>query len=291
MTYDEVFKPYWMKNKLDDPFDYKLRSKEEVFYQLYICPPIFPVYTKFTQRIYNKEIHNQSLTKEEVDNNIENKIKVYIKIDDLRLFPLQLQRLVFLLGPRFTGKNFIKLVSDQKTSKEENIALIKQQFKELYLEALRAPFFVENWMTNEEIKERDDFYGGKENSKELFDYLNDKTTETYQEFLEFYKIVNDPNVNKAEKDKLWMEVIKDAFYLSKEEEQQANSAITGENTLNQDIDVQTEKKEVPKLSKRQQALQKIKNRKDEFDILLKEGVLTKEAFSMYFNEGSKVNHI
>lgn len=207
MTYNEHCIPYWMKLKKDDPFDYKLRSKEEVYYQLYLNPPIFSITVLRETNIYDKG------NSPEFYNNRFNKVKLYIKLVDMKLFPLQAQRLKFLLGRRLKpNSGFMKIIVDSHDEVDKNIAAGIDTIKQLYLEALRAPLFIEDWMTEEEIKERDEAYGAtpSESKANLSIFTNKESTE-YKNFLEFYKVVGNPSVKHEVKVAEWIKRVREVI--------------------------------------------------------------------------------
>ena len=55
------------------------------------------------------------------------------------LAPLQRQRFIFLLGPRYTGSDKIKLVCKQYNTYHENYVRLFETLREIYWEAKRAP--------------------------------------------------------------------------------------------------------------------------------------------------------
>lgn len=210
MTYDEQFKPYWMKIKRNDPFDYKLRSKEEVYLQMYQLPPIMQGSVKFTGSFFDPAV------KPSANRNLFNKVKLYFKFEELKLFPLQLQRFVFLLGDRhIKNASYFKLVIDQEFDQERNIAIGYDIIKQMYLEASRAPIYIEQWMSEDEINQRDSFYGGKEKADEFFKsfFLTEeyKSTEDYIKFKKYYSILTDPTISDDIKSKAKFERAKEVY--------------------------------------------------------------------------------
>lgn len=57
----------------------------------------------------------------------------------MNLAPLQRQRFIFLLGPRYTGSDKIKLVCSLYNTYHENYAKVFEILREIYWESKRAP--------------------------------------------------------------------------------------------------------------------------------------------------------
>lgn len=79
-----------------DPFDYKLRPKEEVAEEFRNFPPEFNIIVNYKR--YNAG--DMSQHKKTMDNR-ERVAKLRVDIRTLRLAPLQRKRFQFLLGPRW----------------------------------------------------------------------------------------------------------------------------------------------------------------------------------------------
>ena len=210
MTYDEAFKPYWMKVKTNDPFEYKLRSKEEVYLQMYQLPPLMQGSVVTNNSFFDV---NRKPTS---NNNKFNSVKLFFKFEELKLFPLQLQRFIFLLGDRHVkGRSYFKLVVSREYDRDKNIAIGYDIIKQMYLEASRAPIYMEDWMSKEEIEIRNEAYGGEEKAKEFFKdfFLTEeyKKTEDYAKFTKWYKTLTDPNVSDEVKSRTKFDRIKEIY--------------------------------------------------------------------------------
>jgi Mitochondrial ribosomal subunit protein len=107
--------PEWMKPAERDPFYYKLRSKEEVAEEFKYYPPNFAfnlIYTKYCAEDY--------LADEDNLDNRERIAKISVYLPELKLAPLQRERFLYLLGPRYTGSDNIKIVCRQYNTYNEN---------------------------------------------------------------------------------------------------------------------------------------------------------------------------
>lgn len=123
--------PQWQTMMYRDPFDYPLRSLEEVKREIALKPPIdeFQI-TMFAYRDSDPKVADPR----------EHIVKVEVDMRNWHLTKLQKQRLAFLLGPRYTPhSNTFKVVSRQFDSKELNLQRCKDIISELYLETKRAP--------------------------------------------------------------------------------------------------------------------------------------------------------
>lgn len=65
--------------------------------------------------------------------------KIWVHLREMGLAPLQRQRLIFLLGNRWTGSDKIKIVCKQYNTWHENHVRALEILRELYWEAKRAP--------------------------------------------------------------------------------------------------------------------------------------------------------
>lgn len=74
----------------------------------------------------------------------------------MNLAPLQRERLIFLLGPRYNPKYpwLFKVVAKQYPDFSDNMDRAYEILKELYWEALRAPEDMVNWRRNPYLKEK-----------------------------------------------------------------------------------------------------------------------------------------
>mmetsp|Transcript_43006 Transcript_43006/g.31401 ORF Transcript_43006/g.31401 Transcript_43006/m.31401 type:complete len:126 (+) Transcript_43006:63-440(+) len=96
--------PEWMTPAERDPFNYKLRSKEDIIHEFkYFTHPMelgvaYKGYPSGDKR---------------VEDNIDNRdrvAKVFVSMNSLGLSTLQRERFIYLLGPRYTGSDNIKIV-------------------------------------------------------------------------------------------------------------------------------------------------------------------------------------
>ena len=131
MSYNCV--PDWMKPAPKDPFDYKLRSKEEVMEEFKYYEEPFDIqaeYTKYTAG--DTRMEDNLDTRDRV-------AKITVNLTDMGLAPLQRQRLIFLLGNRYQGSDKIKIVCKQYNTWHENFVRANEILRELYWESKRAP--------------------------------------------------------------------------------------------------------------------------------------------------------
>jgi Mitochondrial ribosomal subunit protein len=126
--------PEWMKPAERDPFDYKLRSKEEVAEEFKYYPPNFAI-----NLIYKKYCAGDSRADEDNLDNRERIAKISVYLPELKLAPLQRERFLYLLGPRYTGSDNIKIVCRQYNTYHENFQKAMEILREIYWEAKRAP--------------------------------------------------------------------------------------------------------------------------------------------------------
>lgn len=123
-----------MKEKLADPFDYPLRSPKEIREEQRIDPPTFPI--TVIGKVYamgDKRYEDNKDTRSSV-------AKFTINLHELKLTPLQKQRFIFLLGPRYNPKSdVVKFVCRQYNTYNENMIKALEQCKMVYWESLRAP--------------------------------------------------------------------------------------------------------------------------------------------------------
>lgn len=136
--------PTWMKPRQKDPFDYPLRSLEEMTFEQYVDPPLFKTkiivnnYTAVTQ-MKTMHVHKSDKRNKE--------IRFLMRIEDMKLTPLQRKRLIFLLGPRYKNDGKVKIVMRSYDSFEENFYKACEIFQQLYWEAKRAPLRIWGKMT------------------------------------------------------------------------------------------------------------------------------------------------
>lgn len=129
--------PEYQKVTPRDPFDYKLRSKEEVADDFKHWEPDFPIsvcykrYTAGDTRVDNPENRD----------NRERVAKIRMDIRTLKLAPLQRNRFQYLMGPRWNPRmpHHLKVVCSQYNTFQENYMRAFELFREVYWEAKRAP--------------------------------------------------------------------------------------------------------------------------------------------------------
>ena len=95
MQYTQV--PDWLAKQQRDPFDYKLRSKAEVMEQQKYFEPNFEFRTEFFK-------YPAGDVREHGNTRVDHRDKVAIvhfDFSNLNLAPLQRERMIFLLGPRY----------------------------------------------------------------------------------------------------------------------------------------------------------------------------------------------
>lgn len=129
--------PEWEKTVPKDPFDYPLRTKDEVMNDHKYHDPDFPItvelkkYAGGDQREHVKDLYdNRGVV-----------AKIRLDMRTLNLAPLQRERFCFLLGPRYNPQKpfHVKIVTKQYPTYMENFARANETLRELYWEALRAP--------------------------------------------------------------------------------------------------------------------------------------------------------
>lgn len=144
--------PEWTKFTPKDPFDYPLRSRKEVQEQIDTFPP------NFRLRVERKMYMAGDTRKHHPDNTDDRGrvCKVRFDIREMMLQPLQRERFIFLLGPRYNPDkpHEIKIVSKQYATYIENYFKAFELIKELYWEALRAPDTPANFQRNPYLRER-----------------------------------------------------------------------------------------------------------------------------------------
>ena len=129
--------PKEMQFKKPDPFNYKLRSPDEIREQMKYYPPkftLFAEYKRYTAGDYREGHPNNTDDRDRVS-------KITGNLREFNLAPLQRKRFIFLLGPRWDPKkpNHVKIVTKQYPTFLENYFKGMETIKELYWEALRAP--------------------------------------------------------------------------------------------------------------------------------------------------------
>ena len=124
--------PPWSQRIYRDPFDYPLRSLEEVKAEL----EKFPI--ERSARIEVAHYKDNTANKDDVDLR-SSVVKMFVNMDGWNLTKKQKERLVFLLGTRYKGKPDFKIVSRQYPTREQNIQKCLDIIYELLMECKRAP--------------------------------------------------------------------------------------------------------------------------------------------------------
>jgi hypothetical protein len=126
--------PPWSQKMYRDPFDYPLRSLEEVkaeFERFPIDKSARIEIVQFKDRLKNdpKYVDPPNVV-----------VKMWIDMNGWNLTPLQRERLAFLLGPRYKqGESEFKIVSRQYPERQQNIQKCLDIAYELLMECKRAP--------------------------------------------------------------------------------------------------------------------------------------------------------
>lgn len=131
MSYNCI--PEWQKPAVQDPFDYKLRNKEEVKEEFKYYYDAFDI-----QGVYKKYTAGDTRAEDNLDNR-ERVAKIWVQLNEMGFAPLQRQRFIFLLGNRYTGSSKIKIVCRQYNTYHENFLRAHEILRELYWESKRAP--------------------------------------------------------------------------------------------------------------------------------------------------------
>ena len=132
MTYPII--PEWLRPMEKDKFTYPLRSKEEIAFDQEVCPPNFPITLVYKE--YKDPVTTGELVKIDPRNE---KVKFIIDITTMGLSHQQKERLIFLLGNRYTGSSKVKINCFQFDNFEDNYYRALDIVKQLYWEAKRAP--------------------------------------------------------------------------------------------------------------------------------------------------------
>lgn len=80
--------------------------------------------------------------------------KIQFDLRELALAPLQRERFVFLMGPRYREGHRQRLVARKALTYLENYDLVFDQLRELYWEALRAPTTMSTFIRNPYRREK-----------------------------------------------------------------------------------------------------------------------------------------
>ena len=122
--------PDWQKPMYRDPFDYPLRSIEEVRKEMKENPPIQRANLHLSEF---RDVPDGTL---DLRNMV---VKMEIDMRDWKLTVKQTSRLAFILGPRYKNSPKFKIVCRQYPTREQNIQKCMDILFELYMEAKRAP--------------------------------------------------------------------------------------------------------------------------------------------------------
>lgn len=136
--------PSYAQTQAKDPFDYPLRSKQEVMDEFKYIPALFDMQVHY-KRYTAGDVRPAEDERVDSYDNRERVAKVFLDIRDLRLAPLQRKRFQYLLGPRHDPKkpHDLKIVYGLYDTYKENYIRCFETLRELYWEAKRAPDF--NW--------------------------------------------------------------------------------------------------------------------------------------------------
>ncbi|CAD8100394.1 unnamed protein product [Paramecium sonneborni] len=118
-----------MKQTFRDPFDYPLRTKKEIDDQLSQNPPTYQVYAEIT---YIPDLKGHNLHK-------NSEVELFINISEFNFTPKQKDRFIYLIGPRYKGKDEVRIKVNTFNNSLQNIEKGKEMIYELFLEAIRAP--------------------------------------------------------------------------------------------------------------------------------------------------------
>lgn len=129
--------PQWNKKLYRDPFDYPLRSLEEVKAEF----EKFPIdRTARIEIVHYKDRFDKRYAEKKYIDTLEGVVKMWINMDNWNLTPKQKDRLIFLLGTRYKeGESEFKIVSRQFPYRDQNIQKCLDTAYELLMEAKRAP--------------------------------------------------------------------------------------------------------------------------------------------------------
>ncbi|CDW78017.1 UNKNOWN [Stylonychia lemnae] len=130
MSYNCI--PEWQQIVHKDPFDYKLRSPEEIAQEHKYFPPDFAIEICYKKYHVGDTSYNSTDTRERI-------AKIRVDINTMKLTIPQKERFIYLLGPRYTGSSVIKIVSKQYNTFHENYMKAFELLREIYWEAKRAP--------------------------------------------------------------------------------------------------------------------------------------------------------
>jgi len=122
--------PPWLETFNKDPFDYKLRSRDDIIAEQEVSPPDFPI--RVIVQDYPADANYETADR-------SRKMQIELNMRDMNLTKLQRKRLIFLLGPRYKDSDIFKLTADMYATQEENLAKVLEIARELFWEAKRAP--------------------------------------------------------------------------------------------------------------------------------------------------------
>jgi len=101
-------------------------------------PPNFPFFSTYKRHDAGDQRKDEQGNTRDVRERVA---KLRIDLRDLKLFPLQRERFVYLLGPRYNAQrpHDIKIVCKQYETFQENYIRAHETLREIYWESLRAP--------------------------------------------------------------------------------------------------------------------------------------------------------
>ena len=117
----------WNEGLQRDPFNYPLRTIEQVREEYRSNPPRQQATLEVTECVESPD-HPKGAV-----------IKLTLNMEDWNLTPLQRERLIFLLGPRYRNSPYFRVIVRNYATKEENLQRATEILTELYLESKRAP--------------------------------------------------------------------------------------------------------------------------------------------------------
>ncbi|CAG9315627.1 unnamed protein product [Blepharisma stoltei] len=125
--------PPWQKSIWRDPFDYPLRTIEQVKEEIKNNPP--------SQKVAAQVVHYYGKNAT-VPNRVDlpsQVVKMWVDMRNWNLTKLQKERLIFLLGTRYKNSPTFKVVCNHYATREENWQKCMDILHELFYECKRAP--------------------------------------------------------------------------------------------------------------------------------------------------------
>ncbi|KRX04928.1 Pectin lyase fold/virulence factor [Pseudocohnilembus persalinus] len=122
--------PHYQKIEKKDPHDYQLRGKEELMQEWETNPPnninITFIFQQYNDAAYEVSDRNR-------------RVSCDFDIGSLGLSKLQKDRMKILLGPRYKGKDQVRISVEQYPEMEQNYVKLTDMLKQAYWESKRAP--------------------------------------------------------------------------------------------------------------------------------------------------------